>query len=358
MNTETQPNPWDDAKTAAAGEGKKRRGRPPRQPRKAPPYFKHAKHLLGDMYRRGQGKSKQAVRLCHKKGKRRQQEKEYIFSTMTLKVYQRQVYYFFRWLDEQGIILKNFQQSLEYVQPYLDWMKAKGMSPYSIKLAGCAILKLFPGKYLGQYSSPARARDEVKRGRRHDLEYFLRLQKNHPLVYMIGLATGLRKKKELFKVKGTSLVEIDGKYYVHTKGKNGLVRDAPIIGDEETVDKVVSMFRQAGEERLFGETGVFGKLPNYDQHVLRSIYAVRIYCAHERPLENLPEEDRYCCSRDYAGVILDKKAMKAASLALGHHRIDVVAYSYLWPMITMPPEIQAHFGIKGRAVRKAKKKAE
>ena len=351
MESTSLTNSGQENKPAATGKGRKRRP--------APPHFRHAKHLLSAMYVRGEGRSKKETRLSHKKSKRHQQEKEYIFSTTTLKVYTRQVYYYFRWIEDQGITLKNFQQSSEYVQQYLDWMSDRGLSPYSIKLAGCAILKLFPGKYLGQYDSPSRSRGDITKGRGHDLKYFLSLRKNHPELYMFGLATGLRKKKELAAVRGSFLVEKEGKYYIHIKGKNGLVRDAPIIGDRETVSKIVNMMKEAGEEKLFAESGVYGKIPwGFDEHTLRSIYAVRIYLAHERPMDTLAKEEKYYCAGDYIGIALDKRAMKIASEALGHHRLNVIASSYLWPMVTMDPEIQAYFGIASRTPRERKKKVD
>ena len=358
MTNGTQSKNTDPSKVAKAGdEPKRKRGRPPRPSQKPPKYFLHAKNLLNAKYARGKGKSKRENRLAHKKGKRRQQNKDLIFSYSTLKTYVRWVWNYYHWLEVQGIVPPTFQDSCNYVQQYLDWMSENQYSAYSIKLAGCAVLKLFTGQYLGDCSSPRRSREEVKRGRRHDLKYFIKMRETYPLLYLFGLATGLRKNKELSNVRGTDLVEKAGQFCIHTRGKNGLYRDAPIIGDAETVAKVVAMMKQAGEEKLFGEKGVFGALPvNYDQHVLRSIYAVRIYLAHERPIESLKKEEKYCCARDYAGVELDRAAMKAASEALGHHRIDVVAYSYLWPMITMDPEIQAYFGIRGKAAVTRKKK--
>lgn len=338
---------------------KRKRGRPAKPPEKPPRFFLHARNLLNAKYARGKGTSKKATRLSHKKGKRRQQDKDLIFSHETLKTYIRQVWYYYHWLEEQRIAPQSFQESGDYVQQYLDWLKAHDFSAYSIKLAGCSILKLFPGKYLGNYASPPRSRGDIKRGRGHDLAYFLKMQNNYPQLYLFGLATGLRKNKELANVRGTCLVEKEGHFFVHIRGKNGQYRDAPIIGDAETVAKVVAMMKQAGEGKLFGESGLFGKIPvNYDQHSLRSIYAVRIYLAHERPMDSLKKEEKYSCTQDYAGVVLDRAAMKAASEALGHHRIDVVAYSYLWPMVTLDPEIQSHFGIRGRVVRKPKKKKE
>ena len=41
------------------------------------------------------------------------------------------------------------------------------------------------------------------------------------------------------------------------------------------------------------------------------------------------ERGRYCCMKDRAGVWYDREAMREASRALGHSRIDVIAGHYL-----------------------------
>ena len=112
------------------------------------------------------------------------------------------------------------------------------------------------------------------------------------------------------------------------------------------------MMKEAGESKLFGPEGVYGRIPShYDQHVLRSIYAVCIYLSNERDLEDVPSKDKYYCRNDYNGIVLDRKAMMIASEALGHHRVNVIAASYIWPMVTMKKELQSFFGIQSREVK-------
>lgn len=59
----------------------------------------------------------------------------------------------------------------------------------------------------------------------------------------------------------------------------------------------------------------------------------------------LPKAERYDCRKDYQGIHLDRSAMSAVSEALGHHREGIFAQSYLWPLVTMNPEVQKHFGL-------------
>ncbi len=325
--------------------------------KKQPPFFTHAKHLLTAMYMRGKGKSKIENRFSRSLKKRNYQDKEYIFASSSLRVYVRHVFYFFNWIRNQGIHLRSFAEAKDYIQPYLSYLEKEGKSPSYIKLAGCAVLKLYPGLYLGKFETPDRAREEINRSRHHTLEYFEKIKNQNPDLFLFGLATGLRKDKELSKVKGTDLREKDGEFFIHIKGKNGQYRDAPIIGDEKQIAKVVEMMKEAGESKLFGPDGVYGRIPShYDQHVLRSIYAVQIYLSNERDSKNVPLKEQYHCKKDYNGIILDRKAMIVASEALGHHRVNVIAASYLWPMVTMEKDLQSFFCIQSIEVKHSEKR--
>ena len=75
---------------------------------------------------------------------------------------------------------------------------------------------------------------------------------------------------------------------------------------------------------------VWGKVHSCaDIHGYRAMYATQIYKMHARELKKIPKEDKYFCKRDLQGVLLDKQAMLAASNALGHNRIDVIANNYI-----------------------------
>lgn len=47
-------------------------------------------------------------------------------------------------------------------------------------------------------------------------------------------------------------------------------------------------------------------------------------------IENIPISERYIMRKDRAGEILDKRAMRIVSKAMGHNRIDVIALNYLY----------------------------
>ena len=58
-------------------------------------------------------------------------------------------------------------------------------------------------------------------------------------------------------------------------------------------------------------------------------YATEVYDRYARPKEEIPPAERYVCRRDCAGIVLDKCAMRIASEALGHSRINVITEYYL-----------------------------
>lgn len=66
-----------------------------------------------------------------------------------------------------------------------------------------------------------------------------------------------------------------------------------------------------------------------DIHSYRAQYATEVYDRYARPKEEIPPAERYVCRRDCAGIVLDKCAMRIASEALGHSRINVITEYYL-----------------------------
>ena len=128
-------------------------------------------------------------------------------------------------------------------------------------------------------------------------------------------------------MRGTDLVdEGDGVYYVHVRnGKGGRERNARIWGPPEQVAAVVRRMRSVGEEL------VWPQIPGHcDVHRHRAEYALRMYLDLARNPETLPRSERYDCRGDMKGIHLDKQAMQAVSLSLGHTRLSVIAEHYLW----------------------------
>ena len=118
-------------------------------------------------------------------------------------------------------------------------------------------------------------------------------------------------------------------------GKGGRERLSPIIGPN--AGQIVERVRNTpAEERVWQFVHQCA-----DIHSYRSDYAVAVYKAHARKIEDIPfdrvnegtgrryQSDVYTCRKDEAGKKLDKAAMLVCSKALGHNRISVVADNYI-----------------------------
>ncbi len=276
---------------------------------------------LREMYAKGKGTSKHSDKVVN----RGKPDPEKIYTDATLRIYKRGWNDFCDYLLDNGIHTKSMDAASEYVQQYIDRMKAKGISAYTIHTWVSAVCKVVAVP-LSTYDMPKRYRRSVKRSRypavrdAHFSEY------NNLELVEFCRAVGPRNHKELQKIRGTNLVKIGDGYGIHiVQGKGGKERIAPIIGPEHIVAEIAEMCEKAGEEVLFKHVSSAA-----DIHSYRAEYACRVYRKYARELKDIPSGDRYYCRSDMQGRIFDKRAMRLASEALGHSRIDVIAQSYLW----------------------------
>lgn len=110
-----------------------------------------------------------------------------------------------------------------------------------------------------------------------------------------------------------------------TRGtEGGRHRTVPLMGEPERVRRAAEIIGCAGSENVFGRINSHADIHNY-----RAQYATDVYSQYARPKEEIPPAERYVCRRDCAGMVLDKRAMRIASEALGHSRINVIAGHYL-----------------------------
>lgn len=117
--------------------------------------------------------------------------------------------------------------------------------------------------------------------------------------------------------------------HVTKNTKDGRYREVPVIGNVEAVEAAC---KAAGDKKVL-ETFTGGlKAPNgADTHLYRSDYATALYKTLARPIEDVPDGERYYCRTDRAGIVYDRKAMERVSQALGHTRVTVIAQSSLIP---------------------------
>ncbi len=271
----------------------------------------------------GKGKSKHE----YKKENKGKPEKEVAYSESTALGMYQIMHVFIGWALNNGKLMQGMKLKdlVPYVQDFLD-EKCETCTANTVHTYVAMICKAL-GLNMKDYDYPQRRRADVI-AHRGGLEDFCRLSAKYPELVRFCLATGLRKYKELGRLRGTDLRTEDDGFSVAVQGKGGLMRNAPVVGTPEEVALVVRLCREAGEGR------VFPHLPaNLDVHVWRAMYACRVYLLHARDVETLREEEKYECRADYRGIVLDIRAMEIASRALGHKRVSVIARSYLWPIV-------------------------
>lgn len=256
---------------------------------------------------------------------------ERIYSDNTLHSYRRCWKDFCDDLKGQGIKCKSLEDAVQHVPGYIERLAARpgqfgdAMSAWSIRLRFAGVGKVL-GLSAADYDLPARNRQDICRSREPVAQdRHFSIEKNKDLIEFCGCC-GLRNKKELQEVRGKDLTVIDGQYYIHVpQGKGGKERYVLIYGSDDQVQRVVSRMEAAGEGRVWEHVP-----KGADIHSYRAAYAQRLYKALERPLSEIPEEDKYYCRRDKSGVVYDRQAMLTVSQQLGHNRLSVIASHYLW----------------------------
>ena len=227
---------------------------------------------------------------------------------------------------------------IPFVQEYLDY-KASYCSPDTVHTYVSYLCKAF-GRNMAEYTYPKRSRGGVTQHRKgltsdptpYDgtfARYFRTIYEKYPELVLFCLCTGLRKYKELARLRGSALHldPVEGPYLL-VLGKGGLIRHAPIVGSPENVALVIRLCQEAGDDV------VFPKVPaEVDVHMLRAMYASAMYLRNARRSDLVPRKEQYRCRNDYSGIILDRRAMEIASRAIGHRRVSVIAGSYLWPIL-------------------------
>lgn len=224
-------------------------------------------------------------------------------------------------------------KTVDDCRPYVkEWIERPGLAPHTRKLERSALAKMYKCKAedFGKIDTGSRSRTTVKRSRNEAVRdnHFSETGRYKDYVNFCK-STGLRKA-EIEALRGTAFYrDKTGKAWLHvTKNtKGGRYREVPVIGNVEAVEAAC---KAAGDKKVL-ETLTGGlKAPNgADTHSYRSDYATALYKTLARPIEDVPDGERYYCRTDRAGIVYDRKAMECVSQALGHTRVTVIAQSYL-----------------------------
>lgn len=326
-----------------------------------------AYNRLTNMLKAGEGKSK-------KEAIRTGTDKDKIFSYGTYSTYWKHTKYFISYVKEQYPDCTNLKHAREYVGEWLQSRVDKGLSAWTVHTEAKALNKLYGITQSDKdyFKPPERHREEIVRSRGDTISDKHFSQKNNQELIKFCKAVGarregltklcghdLRTKNQIrqevdrltdiareraltkaeqkdLKINKDALLFTKNEFFVFLREKGGRERISPICGSAADVQAVVDRFREREpDEKVWRHVH-----SNCDVHGYRSDYSNRVYRLYERDVENLPyklaqktgrlyQPDVYHCRGDEKGRCLDRQAMKMASIALGHNRIEVVANNYL-----------------------------
>lgn len=302
----------------------------------------------------------------------------YIFSWDTYRSYMKHACYFVKWCKDQpidpslGYKPRTFGECRVFAERWVQSTMDRGLSAYTLKLEVASLAKLY-GCSSSDFGikTPVRRRADIKRSRDSAVRDINFSTKENKDLITFCKCTGLRRA-ELEQIRGTDLIEQEGKLCLDIKRgtKGGRLRISPVFGSEEEVEVVKRLCAEAGNGKIFPKPN-----QNADIHSFRAAYAARIYEANKREYMQFKNErliiyknevcfayvskngkrdtkqfshlyqtigsrkrmlsgyrdvsSAYYCRNDRRGVVYDRKALFAASNALGHNREDVVGDHYL-----------------------------
>ncbi len=299
--------------------------------------------------------------------------KDKIFSHNTYKTYWKHSKYYLSYLKEHHPDCTSLKQARQYVGEWLQSRVDQGLSAWTIQTEAKAVGKLFgiSPEDPDYFTPPARHRQDIVRSRIERIrdKRFSKTNNDELIRFCKGVGarregmtkmTGkdLRTKEQIksevnrltelsrtrpltkdeqteLRINQDALLFYKHEYFIHLKEKGGRSRLAVVSGPD--IDQIVARFREVGpDERVWQHIHSCA-----DIHGYRSEYSNRLYREYARPIEDIPydrvhsgtghryQSEVYHCRLDERGRSLDKRAMRLASIALGHSRIDVIASNYL-----------------------------
>ena len=246
---------------------------------------------------------------------------EIIYSTGTKASYERIGKQFARYcLDKYGCT--KLSEARVYVDEWLLYVY-ENYSAYTSHTYKCALAKLFQLKPQQLPKPPVRRRADITRCRKNYDAPLTKLERDNLQIVNFCEATGLRRR-ELMKLRGKDIKTYGNQVVIHITrgGKGGLEREVHAIKFEAMIKDLA---QKAGDNKLFP------KIPKgLPIHKYRARYAHALYKKLARHRGEPKGKDRYVCSKDMKGIVLDRRVMLIVSRNLGHQRIDVIAQSYLY----------------------------
>lgn len=323
-------------------------------------------------------KSMQAIGQSKRADMLRGEAGDKIYSYATYETYKKHVGYFLRWLKTAHPEVTTLRAAKRHVK---DWLELRAdakdengkyrYSAWTVQLEAAALNKIFhidkadPDRFI----PPVRRREDIYRSRETTVrdKHFSKTNNAELIEFCKG--TGCRRNV-LIKLEGRDLWSRDRmqeemnnllaqnptardkahlhaledafktfpneEYFIHhRKDKGGRSRFAPIIGPHR--EEIIARFKDRQPDEKVWEHVSTGA----DVHSYRADYATRVYRMHAREYDDIPydrvnpqtgikyKSEVYYCRGDEKGRRLDRRAMRIASKALGHNRVDVIAGHYL-----------------------------
>ncbi len=277
---------------------------------------------------------------------------------------------FVRWCKEQpphpsiGHKPRTLEECRVYVDDYLKYNISRNLSAWSIKVMANSIAKLYGCSSREFIPTPQRKRSNITRSRGSKVRDKNYSEKNNQDVLLLNRVVGMRRS-ELAQIRGSDLMFIEGNPYIKiSRGtKGGKVRYSELAGHPEEIEKVVEMFRSAGNKKLCPHPN-----SNIDFHGLRREYAKSLYSKYatdyseyskcrllvykhkiigsyttKNGRKSVKEFNRLCkelnissdakglcdvsgvyhCRNDLKNVHYSREALYIVSSNLGHNRADV-----------------------------------
>ena len=257
-----------------------------------------------------------------------------IYSYRCYDDYKKSVGTYVNWVCKNHSEVKNIEQARRYIPEYVDELRDKGLSEWTIHSYAYALRCAFHceiselGITLG-----TRSRADVIRNR-DAADSALRNDERYEKVITLAKATGarrmelLRLRREDFRERTDCNGNKTGELEVYKRGKGGierwcLVNPAYNVFVKDFI-KNEKTYNFNGEERLLRKSDLPAKLPIHD---CRSDYACALYNYYEE--RGRASGEIYSCRKDLKGWHYDKGILEAVSYDLQHSRNSIVV-DYLW----------------------------
>lgn len=249
-----------------------------------------------------------------------QTRKDRIYSKSTFDTYLAICVHFAKF-SQKHFGCRWLREARPYVAAYLRQRMQNGVSPWTLHRDASALAKLYQCTSADfGVKLPPRRRGDVSRYRNAD-EQVAAFRQNNPELAEACESCGLRRH-ELRLLTAAEDVRVDDGGHIRVavrQGKGGRPREIYALGD--------AMLRLAQQAQAEGREYICHTIPPHAPiHILRQIFAQKTYKENARPVDQIPKQDRYICRGDMAGIILDRRALRTVSKALGHNRVGIVTH--------------------------------